>query len=323
MPQISIIVPVYGAEKYLHRCLDSIIAQTFTNWECILVDDGSIDRSGVICDEYAQADRRFCVFHKENGGVSSARQFGMKRMLETDSKYAIFADPDDWLDQKMLELLYKKGEETEADMVICDFWDEFKNKTEIRKQDPKSNDPQNVMGKIFQGELFGCLWNKMIKSSCFSDYKISFPKGLNWSEDFYVITCLLQKIGKVAYLPLAFYHYDQYSNNQSETRNEDKQHILKTHTDLIKRIRNVVDENMKDWRYYMFEVRLAYNLLRRDCMSDNEFREFFSSLSLITLIHPHKNYIKSLCVYLVLYLHFKQATICHLLERRVLLGRKY
>lgn len=122
-PKISVIVPVYKAEAYLHRCVDSIIAQTFTDWELLLVDDGSPDRSGDICDEYASKDARIRVFHKENGGVSSARQKGLDEAI---GEYTIHADPDDWVEPMMLEELYKKAKEDDADMVICDFICEYK-----------------------------------------------------------------------------------------------------------------------------------------------------------------------------------------------------
>lgn len=94
-PQISVIVPVYKAEKYLHRCVDSILAQTFTDFEVLLIDDGSPDRSGEICDEYAKKDSRVRVFHKENGGVSSARNMGLDNAV---SNWITFVDSDDWLD---------------------------------------------------------------------------------------------------------------------------------------------------------------------------------------------------------------------------------
>lgn len=103
LPKISIIVPVYKAETYLHRCVDSILAQTFTDWELILVDDGSPDQSGKICDEYAKKDQRVKVIHKENGGVSSARQRGLD---ESVGEYTIHADPDDWVEPEMLDELY-------------------------------------------------------------------------------------------------------------------------------------------------------------------------------------------------------------------------
>ena len=99
-PRVSIIVPVYKAEAYLHRCIDSIIVQTFTNWELLLVDDGSPDRSGVICDEYAGKDERIKVFHKENGGVSSARNLGIDKAV---GEWLCFIDSDDTIQPTYLD----------------------------------------------------------------------------------------------------------------------------------------------------------------------------------------------------------------------------
>ena len=94
-PKISIIVPVYNAERYLHRCIDSILAQTFRDFELLLIDDGSKDNSGYICDEYAEKDERVKVWHKENGGVSSARNVGLDNAR---GEWVTFADSDDWLE---------------------------------------------------------------------------------------------------------------------------------------------------------------------------------------------------------------------------------
>lgn len=106
MPKVSVIVPIYKAEKYLRRCVDSIIAQSFTDWECILVDDGSPDRSGLICDEYASKDARIQVIHKENGGVSSARNMGMQM---SKSDWITFVDSDDFLSSDFLHLFFIKS----------------------------------------------------------------------------------------------------------------------------------------------------------------------------------------------------------------------
>ena len=100
---ISVIVPVYNTEKYLHRCVDSILAQTFTDFELLLIDDGSTDSSGAICDEYAQKDSRVRVFHKENGGVSSARNLGLDK---AKGKWVTFVDSDDWIKESFLNKLY-------------------------------------------------------------------------------------------------------------------------------------------------------------------------------------------------------------------------
>ena len=104
MPKISVIVPVYNTEKYLHRCIDSILAQTFTDFELLLIDDGSKDNSGAICDEYAAKDSRVRVFHKENGGVSSARNLGLDNVR---GEWVTFVDSDDWVEKEYIELFVK------------------------------------------------------------------------------------------------------------------------------------------------------------------------------------------------------------------------
>lgn len=106
-PLISVIVPVYNVERYLNQCIDSILAQTYKDFELILVDDGSKDKSGEICDEYVKKDSRIRVFHKKNGGVSSARNYGIDNAQGT---YICFVDSDDWVDETYLEDMLKPGD---------------------------------------------------------------------------------------------------------------------------------------------------------------------------------------------------------------------
>ena len=115
---VSVVVPVYQAENYLNRCLDSILAQTLENFELILINDGSKDKSGEICDEYKRKDKRIRVIHKRNEGVSRARQVGLDLAR---GEYIIYVDPDDWVERDYLETLYSKAISENADMIICDF----------------------------------------------------------------------------------------------------------------------------------------------------------------------------------------------------------
>ena len=120
MPQISVIIPVYNVEPYLHRCIDSILAQTFTDFELILVDDGSPDNSGAICDEYAAKDRRIHVIHQENGGPSAARNAGIDwAFANSESQWLSFIDSDDWVHPCFLEYLYRALKEKKTDISIC------------------------------------------------------------------------------------------------------------------------------------------------------------------------------------------------------------
>ena len=118
MAEISIIVPVYQVEKYIRQCIDSILAQTFTDFELILVDDGSKDNSGKICDEYAEKDKRIRVIHKENGGLSDARNKGLDN---ASGNYFMFVDGDDYIAPNMAECLYKKIFEAKADIAVCNY----------------------------------------------------------------------------------------------------------------------------------------------------------------------------------------------------------
>ena len=115
---ISIIVPIYNVENYLRMCLDSIQNQTYTNFECLLINDGSPDNSAEICREYVAKDSRFHYFEKENGGVSSARNYGIDR---AEGSFITFVDPDDWLDPDYLEILYLKMMEYDADVAIATY----------------------------------------------------------------------------------------------------------------------------------------------------------------------------------------------------------
>ncbi|GGK06992.1 glycosyltransferase family 2 protein [Parabacteroides faecis] len=210
-PKVSVIVPVYKAEAYLYRCVDSLLVQTFTNFEILLIDDGSPDRSGEICDEYARKDTRVRVFHKENGGVSSARQCGLDNAV---GEYTIHADPDDWVEPDMLEELYIKAIESGADMLICDFFVNAGNKQIYCNQKPTVLDHERVMCELFQ-HLHGSCCNKLIKRACYNIYNVKFPENFSFCEDLYTNVSLLKNNIKIAYISNAYYHYVQDINLNS------------------------------------------------------------------------------------------------------------
>lgn len=213
MPKISIIVPVYKAEKYINRCVDSILAQTFTDWELLLIDDGSPDRSGEICDGYAWSDKRIRVFHQKNGGVSSARQKGQD---EAVGEYTIHVDPDDWVEPEMLRELYAKAREDDADMVICDYYANEGGIQKYIKQQPVRLDSKVVLNELFQ-QLHGSCCNKLVRRACYSG-KVNFPKGINCCEDLIWCVQVLMFSPKISYIGKAFYHYMITSaDSQSKT----------------------------------------------------------------------------------------------------------
>ena len=211
---ISVIIPVYKAEKFISRCIDSILSQTYCDWELILVDDGSPDNSGKICDGYAQKDKRIKVIHKQNGGVSDARQVGLDA---AKGEYIIHADPDDWVEPKMLEELLYNVKDENADMVICDMIWEKGTCTELHIERPTSLDNEIILCDLFEGKIYGSCCNKLVRRDLFRQYDISFPKGIQLREDLYVIASLLVHPIKVSYLNKAFYHYVIGENSNSLT----------------------------------------------------------------------------------------------------------
>lgn len=213
-PNVSIIMPVYNAEKYLHRAVDSILNQTMQEWELIMIDDGSRDSSPRICDEYAARDARIRVIHKANAGVSAARQNGIDA---AQGEYTIHADSDDWVEPTMLEELYAKAKIEEADIVICDYYTNTLDKQTLNIQKPTDvMDNTQTIRDLFQ-QLHGSCWNKLVARACYTDYGIRFPEGLNYCEDQLTIVRLLLHPIKVTYLNRAFYHY--FDNPSSITRN--------------------------------------------------------------------------------------------------------
>ena len=210
---ISVIVPIYKAESYLRKCIDGILLQTFTDFQLILVDDGSPDKSGEICDEYAQKDSRVVVIHKTNGGLTSARKYGMDH---AKGEYSIHIDPDDWVELSLLEELYHEVVKTDADMVICDFWEHCNKEVVYSRQKPKTLDNKEVMTEMFT-TLKGTMWNKLIRTSCYKQCNIQFYEDLVLIEDLFLMFQFLLHPLKISYVPKALYHYERNTNPNSLT----------------------------------------------------------------------------------------------------------
>lgn len=271
LPSISIIVPIYNAEKYIHRCLDSLLAQTYKNFELILINDGSIDNSGKICDEYSQRDNRIKVIHKNNGGVASARQCGIEN---AKGEYTIHVDPDDWVESNMLEELYNKAIKEKADVVICDFYVEEKDKTTYREEKiSEEENTENFLQNILLHKLHGSLWNKLIKLACYKDFNISFVENLNTSEDYLICVKIFMNNVNIVYLNKAFYHYDQYSNSNSITH-EYNIKTFRMHQQLLVELENVLN-NRYESILFMQKAKIAKLCFEHNILTPEEFKETY------------------------------------------------
>ena len=269
-PKISVIVAVYKAEAYLHRCVDSLLAQTFQNFEILLIDDGSPDHSGKICDDYAKQDARIRVFHKENGGVASARQCGIDH---AKGEYTTHVDPDDWVEPTMLEDLYRKAKEEGADMVLSDFYLEYRDNMKYERQQPSSLKIKSILlDLLVKGKLRVNLCGRLIRLSCYRDNDIKFPLHLKRGEDSCVLIMLVCKMKKISYLPCAYYHYDQYSNQNSLTRT--LQHSILERMSIYNCYRTDI-HNIIPWRCNTYWAYMVYDLFKENQISASKFQEEF------------------------------------------------
>jgi len=213
-PKISILVPVFNVEKYINRCLDSILVQTFTDFECILVDDGSPDKSGMICDEYALKDDRIKVIHKKkNEGLPQARKTGFEN---SSGDYIQFIDSDDYVKNNMLEKLYAYAIESNYDMICCDWYKQTKNNEIVYERMPEINNYfiSNIKNIILDLGLKACVWNKFFKRNIIKN--IIFPKK-SFHEDKYIVTQAFYYAKNICYINSAFYYY--VYNNESLVHN--------------------------------------------------------------------------------------------------------
>lgn len=201
---ISVILPVYKVEKYIKKCLDSICRQSYSNLEVILVDDGSPDESGIICDQYAEKYSNFVVIHKENGGVSSARKEGISR---ANGQYISFVDSDDYLEYDFFEKLVDEIEKNKADIICCNCIDEG-DTHQPNKCIKKNRCIETLYDKMdcyFAGMRFAyVIWGKLYKKELIS--KIDIP-SMRYTEDTHMMLQAFKLSTKISLLQYAGYHY--------------------------------------------------------------------------------------------------------------------
>lgn len=205
MDLISVIIPAYNVEDYITRCLDSVCGQSYTEVEIIVVDDGSVDKTSEICDEYAGRDRRIRVLHRKNAGVAAARNAAID--IATGDMLA-FADADDYYEQDMLENLYKAMIEYDAGMVSCGYYEEYPDRTEERGtgHEPVVYDKHDAYKDYFKmgGRIGSGCWNKLIRAEVFKDIRY---KPYVVGEDVELLCRIIDNCDKIVCIGYPGYHY--------------------------------------------------------------------------------------------------------------------
>lgn len=266
MPEVSVIVPVYNVEKYLEKCLNSLVNQTLENIEIIVVNDGTKDNSEKIIEKFKEMYPEKIVYLKKgNGGLSDARNYGMPY---AKGEYIAFLDSDDYVEKDMYKEMYEIAKKEDSDMVECDFIWEYPNKS---KED---------IGKIYNGKkemiekVRVVAWNKLIKKSFLEETQIQFPKGLRY-EDIEFTYKLIPYLNKVSFLKKTFIHYTQRENSISNMQNEKTGEIFTVLDNVIEyyKEKNFYEEYKEELEYMYTRFLLCRSLLRMVKIEDRKIRK--------------------------------------------------
>lgn len=256
MPKVSVIVPIYKAEKYLSHCVESILRQTYDDWELLLIDDGGPDRSGQICEEFAVKNTKIRVFHKENGGVSSARNLGLDN---ANGEWVMFVDADDWLEPQCIETCLRAAEEEHLDLVQFNY--RMVDENEINLPSKTNEVPAMESEKYIERGCFNvCVWGALIASSIITVNNIRFAEEIKLAEDQLFIMTSMAHASRIAFIKDILYNYQQIET--SAVHNSKTKDITKSMS-LLNRFRQT---------YPCFTKHIAYqnNLFCYQLVIDNE-----------------------------------------------------
>lgn len=257
MPKVSVIVPIYNVEKYLEKCINSLLSQTLEDIQIILVNDGSKDNSGNIAKECEKNNKNRIIYvEKENGGLSDARNYGLKYAT---GDFIAFLDSDDYIEKNAYEEMYNKAIEENADYVECDFIWEFPNKIRVDKQYPYKNKKEML------SFVRVVAWNKLIKRQLITDNNLEFPKGLRY-EDVEFTYKLIPFVNKFAYVNKPFIHYVQREGSIANVQNERTAEIFTVLDNVIEFYKkNNIYEKYRDELEYNYARYLLCSSLKRMC----------------------------------------------------------
>lgn len=255
---ISVIVPVYNIEKYLPRCIDSILNQTYKNWEAIFINDGSTDNSLKILEEYKKRDERIKIIDKKNEGSGTARNDGME---SSEGEYIAFLDSDDWYEKNFLEKLYNNLIENNSDVVICNpkmtYDDISKNKkinTYFFNEIELNKTPEKILGIL----AMPVVWNKLYKKDIIVKNKIKFP-NYSFCEDVEFLYKIFLYANKVSKIEDNLYNY--YQREDSVTK-KIKEESIKQLYQVLKNIENYIKKNFNSKLeiFYLYKIQFIYSV---------------------------------------------------------------
>ena len=276
---ISIIIPVYNAEKYLQRCIDSIIAQTYTDWEAILVNDGSKDGSRAICEEYVAKDSRISLIDKQNGGPSSARNAGLE---QARGGYVYFMDADDWVETKFLDNFVRNAYATKRlryetqseiatktidepyDIIFQGFVREFPDgkveKSFAMDADTSVMSKEEIICRLYKEHVYGWSWCKLFRREIIERHHIRFDESLRLWEDELFTSEFQKYAGRVRTVKSHLYHYMYYPNSLMQTNNTYLKRLFLSER-MNEALMPIANDELKEYINTTYNKNLKYSLL--------------------------------------------------------------
>lgn len=254
VPAISVIIPVYNARQYLDGCVVSVLGQTFANFELLLIDDGSTDGSGQLCDNYAGQDARVRVFHKKNAGVSSSRNLGLSM---AKGEWISFVDADDKLADNFYESLYATAQKSEADVVLCDFFLDYGGNTIKYTAAPSVADGKIEYVRAYMTKAWTVIWNMIAKKELYHANGLNFPENISFAEDYMVAVKLFLYATGIQKVDEALYYYNR-ANSSSALRNMSKSSYKDLLTADLAVIEFLSDNDIMD----LYEKEMCWRILR-------------------------------------------------------------
>ena len=252
----SIIVPVYNVEPYLKRCINSILKQRLSDFECILIDDGSTDKSGEICDEYARLDPRIHVIHSENRGVSAARNLGLER---ASGEYIVFVDSDDWIGEKYLQDL--TGSEADyycESFFICDENEKIEKEFKLNINNLKTIDKEIIISILKAGAARNAC-SKRFKSDIIRKGNVRFDEGIVYSEDTLFIIDYLFHCENAVFDNISNYYYVRYRSRTTLSNRISLEKLSESSVARSKIVGRLFDKDSEEYNaYYFFGVSFPY-----------------------------------------------------------------
>lgn len=310
---VSVIIPIYNVEEFLTKCIESIRQQTYENIEIILINDESPDNCDEICDYYALIDSRIKVVHQKNGGLSDARNTGIKL---SKGEYILFVDSDDYIDQKTIEILINKAEENGLDIVSANGFRRGKN---MEVEMTKIPIPENkifsgieyMYYRITKGNFQASAWINLYKSELIKDNSLYFKKGLIHEDEHWTPQVLL-KAQKVMYINFHFYNYNIRENSITHTKNKEKniESILYLCEDLVKiyESQTIEKKYIKEFKDYLARQYMATAFLKE--YNKKKYKNMINKKFILSNSKKLSTFLKAI-IYLTnieLYVKFKNYT---------------